>query len=60
MRLSSVLQQFFDQYLPHLLGSSEHTICAYRDTLIPCQGKKRPTYTLAATCCYITNRYYLL
>jgi integrase/recombinase XerD len=31
MKLSSLLHQFFDQYLPHLLGVSEHTILAYRD-----------------------------
>jgi integrase/recombinase XerD len=32
MRLSTVIHQFFDQYLPRIKGSSEHTIKAYRDT----------------------------
>jgi site-specific recombinase XerD len=31
MKLSTCIHQFFDQYLPHIKGSSEHTIKAYRD-----------------------------
>jgi len=31
MRLSACIHQFFDQYLPRIKGSSEHTIKAYRD-----------------------------
>ena len=33
MKLSTVIHQFFDQYLPRIKGSSEHTVKAYRDTL---------------------------
>jgi integrase/recombinase XerD len=32
MKLSTCIHQFFGQYLPHLLGVSEHTIQTYRDT----------------------------
>jgi len=32
MKLSTVIHQFFDQYLPRIKGSSEHTVKAYRDT----------------------------
>ena len=32
MKLSVCIHQFFDQYLPHLKGVSEHTMKAYRDT----------------------------
>ena len=32
MKLSTCLNQFFGQYLPHIKGSSEKTIHAYRDT----------------------------
>jgi len=32
MKLSTCLNQFFVQYLPHIKGSSEKTIQAYRDT----------------------------
>ncbi len=32
MKLSTCIHQFFDQYLPRIKGSSEHTIKAYRDT----------------------------
>ena len=32
MKLSACIHQFFDQYLPRIKGSSEHTIKAYRDT----------------------------
>jgi len=32
MKLSTCLNQFFVQYLPHIKGSSEKTIHAYRDT----------------------------
>ena len=32
MKLSVSLNQFFVQYLPHIKGSSEKTIAAYRDT----------------------------
>ncbi len=31
MKLSPCIRQFFDQYLPHIKGVSEHTIQAYRD-----------------------------
>jgi integrase/recombinase XerD len=32
MKLSTCLNQFFVQYLPHIKGSRQATICAYRDT----------------------------
>jgi len=32
MKLSACIHQFFDNYLPRIKGSSEHTIKAYRDT----------------------------
>jgi site-specific recombinase XerD len=32
MKLSTCIHQFFDQYLPRIKGSSEHTVKAYRDT----------------------------
>ena len=32
MKLSTLIIQFFNQYLPRIKGSSEHTIKAYRDT----------------------------
>ena len=32
MKLSTCLNQFFVQYLPHIKGSSEQTVNAYRDT----------------------------
>lgn len=32
MKLVVCIHQFFDQYLPHLKGVSEHTLKAYRDT----------------------------
>ena len=32
MKLSVCVHQFFDQYLPRIKGSSEHTVKAYRDT----------------------------
>jgi len=31
MKLSPCIHQFFDQYLPHIKGVSEHTLKAYRD-----------------------------
>jgi len=31
MKLSPAIHQFFDHYLPHLKGVSEHTLKAYRD-----------------------------
>jgi len=31
MKLSPCIRQFFDQYLPHIKGVSEHTTQAYRD-----------------------------
>jgi len=31
MRLSPCIHHFFDQYLPHIKGVSEHTLKAYRD-----------------------------
>jgi len=31
MKLSSCIRQFFDTYLPHIKGTSNHTIMAYRD-----------------------------
>ena len=31
MKLSPCIHQFFDQYLPHIKGVSEHTLTAYRD-----------------------------
>jgi len=31
MKLSPCIRQFFDQYLPHIKGVSEHTLMAYRD-----------------------------
>jgi len=31
MKLSPCIRQFFDQYLPHIKGVSEHTLKAYRD-----------------------------
>ncbi len=31
MKLSTLIHQFFDQYLPRIKGSSEHTMKAYRD-----------------------------
>ena len=31
MKLSPCIRQFFDQYLPHIKGVSEHTVKAYRD-----------------------------
>ena len=31
MKLSPCIRQFFDQYLPHIKGGSEHTLKAYRD-----------------------------
>ena len=31
MKLSTCIIQFFDQYLPHIKGSSQHTIKSYRD-----------------------------
>ena len=31
MKLSPCIRQFFDQYLPHIKGGSEHTLMAYRD-----------------------------
>jgi len=31
MKLSPCIRHFFDQYLPHIKGVSEHTIKAYRD-----------------------------
>ena len=31
MKLSPCIRQFFDQYLPHIKGASEHTLMAYRD-----------------------------
>jgi site-specific recombinase XerD len=31
MRLSSSIRQFFNTYLPHIKGTSNHTIMAYRD-----------------------------
>jgi len=31
MKLSLAIHQFFDQYLPHIKGVSEHTLKAYRD-----------------------------
>jgi integrase/recombinase XerD len=31
MRLSPLIHQFFDQYLPHIKGVSHHTVKAYRD-----------------------------
>lgn len=32
MKLSTCIIEFFDQYLPHIKGSSRHTIKSYRDT----------------------------
>ena len=32
MKLSPLLHQFFDQYLPHIKGVSPYTLNAYRDT----------------------------
>jgi hypothetical protein len=32
MKLSTCLNQFFVQYLPHIKGSRQTTIHAYRDT----------------------------
>ncbi len=32
MKLSPIVHQFFDQYLPHIKGVSPYTIRAYRDT----------------------------
>lgn len=32
MKLSTVIYQFFDQYLPRIKGSSDHTVKAYRNT----------------------------
>ena len=32
MKLSTCIIEFFNQYLPHIKGSSQHTIKAYRDT----------------------------
>jgi site-specific recombinase XerD len=32
MKLSTCIIEFFNQYLPHIKGSSEHTIKSYRDT----------------------------
>jgi len=32
MKLSPCVHQFFDKYLPHIKGVSQHTIKAYRDT----------------------------
>ncbi len=32
MKLSPIVHQFFDQYLPHIKGVSPYTIKAYRDT----------------------------
>jgi site-specific recombinase XerD len=31
MKLAPCIRQFFDQYLPHIKGVSEHTVQAYRD-----------------------------
>ena len=31
MKLSPLIHQFFDQYLPHIKGVSHHTLKAYRD-----------------------------
>jgi site-specific recombinase XerD len=31
MRLSPAIHQFFDHYLPHIRGVSDHTLKAYRD-----------------------------
>ena len=31
MKLSPLIHQFFDQYLPHIKGVSHHTVKAYRD-----------------------------
>jgi len=31
MKLSPLIHQFFDQYLPHIKGVSHHTVRAYRD-----------------------------
>ena len=31
MKLSPAIHQFFDQYLPHIKGVSDHTLKAYRD-----------------------------
>jgi len=42
MKLSTLIIQFFNQYLPRIKGSSEHTIKAYRDTfsiLLPFAAK---------------------
>jgi integrase/recombinase XerD len=33
MKLSPTIHQFFDRYLPHIKGVSEHTLKAYRDAL---------------------------
>jgi site-specific recombinase XerD len=33
MKLSPAIHQFFDRYLPHIKGVSEHTLKAYRDAL---------------------------
>ena len=35
MKLSTCIIEFFNQYLPHIKGSSEHTIKSYRDTFAP-------------------------
>lgn len=42
MNLSTLIHQFFDQYLPRIKGSSRQTIRAYRDTyrlLVPFAAK---------------------
>jgi integrase/recombinase XerD len=31
MKLSPTIHQFFDHYLPHIRGVSDHTLKAYRD-----------------------------
>jgi integrase/recombinase XerD len=31
MKLSPAIHQFFDHYLPHIKGVSDHTLKAYRD-----------------------------
>lgn len=58
MNLSTIIHQFFDQYLPRIKGSSRQTIRAYRDTyglLLPFAAKYHGIKTRSLKIGHLSN-----
>jgi site-specific recombinase XerD len=57
MKLSTCIIEFFNHYLPHIKGSSEHTIKSYRDTFslfLPFAAKQRSIKVESLNPCHLS------